>query len=176
MWYRVKNGACGGGGSRTDSKNLFVTPSLKWQVEKRQRHHSWLLVERLDSQIWINFWKKSKLPLTMKPDMGCTKPWNLSPSQSSRLDVQRWSERNHETTKPLHLWLSRCPRDGVHHCNALSKLPKVKTSVLKNLLIFGENSSHKAPICLNLADFWLNTHVSYEGLPLCIIGSFVHWV
>ena len=151
MWYRVKNGACGGGGSRTDSKNLFVTPSLKWQVEKRQRHHSWATggttgFSNLNKPIAISIIE------TRCPEMEWTKPWN------------------HETITPMVISMSQ------RWSAPLSKLPKVKTSVLKNLLIFGENSSHKAPICLNLADFWLNTHVSYEGLPLCIIGSFVHWV
>ena len=54
-------------------------------------------------------------------------------------------------------------------------IPKVKTAVLTNLTIFGENSSHKASVCLRggggglkryLADFHLNSTSLTKGLPL----------
>ena len=51
-------------------------------------------------------------------------------------------------------------------------IPKVKTAVLTNLQIFGENSSHKASVCSRggglkryLADFHLNSTSHIKGLP-----------
>ena len=56
-------------------------------------------------------------------------------------------------------------------------IPKVKTAVLKNLPIFGENSSHKASVCLRagglkryLAEFHFNSTCVTQGLPLHTSG------
>ena len=54
-------------------------------------------------------------------------------------------------------------------------IPKVKTVVLKNILIFDHNNSHKASICLigergggaerYSTEFYLKMHFPYVGLP-----------
>ena len=99
MWYRVKNGACGGGGSRTDSKNLFVTPSLKCQVEKRQRHHSWATGGTTGFSNLNKFLEKIQTAFDHET-------YRL-------LAVQTWSARNHETYRHLN-HRDSMSRDGVN--------------------------------------------------------------
>ena len=51
--------------------------------------------------------KSRNLPPSRCPEMDCTKPWNQETCQ--HIAVQRWSARNHETTKPWNLSASCCP-------------------------------------------------------------------
>ena len=51
--------------------------------------------------------KSRNLPPSRCPEMDCKKPWNQETCQ--HIAFQRWSARNHETTKPWNLSASCCP-------------------------------------------------------------------